>query len=283
MRRLIVLGTGTGVGKTYVAERLIRALAEALPSEDVVGIKAIETGIVGDADSLAVGPAQAQAGAAGEVDSPHGHAPVAPNSSASSNARTDTGIDGAAARSGGAPPSGSDAWTLERVSRGTPIRPHPVRAFPDAVSPHLAARRTGTTLQATAIADAIALHATTIRGWQIVELAGGTFSPLSPTETNLDLALALEPSIWVVVAPDALGVLHDVRATVLAMRASAREPDYLILSAARAPDASSGTNAAELPRVGLRKPDAVLGRDDDADAALAPLITEILRIATQRG
>ncbi len=242
MRRIVVLGTGTAVGKTYFAERLIRALAVARPLEDVVGIKAIETGI----------------------RSPAGR---------SSPER---------ARDAGPPPRQSDAWRLERVSRGTPIRPHPVQGFSDAVSAHLAARRDGRSVNLHRIAECLALHATTIHGWQIVEMAGGVFSPVSRKATNIDLALALEPSIWVVVAPDALGVLHDVRATLLAMHTCARAPDHLVLSAARSIDASSGTNAAELSLIGLPRPAAVLHRGDDAQASLAPLVAKILKARPAR-
>jgi dethiobiotin synthetase len=99
--------------------------------------------------------------------------------------------------------------------------------------------------------------------WSIVETAGGVFSPLSETATNLDLALALEPATWVLVAADALGVLHDVSATLQAMRARNRAPDHLVLCAARAPDASTGSNATELAALGIATPSAVLARDDD--------------------
>lgn len=233
MRRIVVLGTGTAVGKSYVARRLIEALAQRT-EEDVIGIKPVETGIVRRADSRA------------------------------------------------APPARSDARALEDVSRGTPIRPHPIRAFPQPISPHLAARLGRQHLSAGALAARVTLHGTTIRGWQVIETAGGAFSPLNATECNVDLARALDPSIWVVVAPDALGVLHDVRAALLAMRALGREPDYLVLSAARRPDASLGTNARELPRVGLPKPIAVLRRGDDGRRALAPLVRRLLAARQRR-
>jgi len=109
--------------------------------------------------------------------------------------------------------------------------------------------------------------------WSVVETAGGVFSPLSATATNLDLALALEPAIWVLVAADSLGVLHDVTATLQAMRARGRAPDHVVLCAARAPDASTGTNAAELAALGIVTPSAVLARDDERGlAALATLL-----------
>jgi dethiobiotin synthetase len=227
MRRIVVLGTGTDVGKTHVTTRLIRALRAALPDQAVVGIKPVETGVRRPGK-------------------------------------------------GGAPPKGTDAYALESVSRGTPLRPHPLAAFVDPVSPHLAARRQRARLSVDRLASAVTLHGATLRGWQIIETAGGAFSPLSARATNVDLARALEPAIWLLVAPDALGVLHDVRATLLALSASARAPDYLVLSAARGADASVGTNGTELARVGLPKPIAIVGRNND-DAALAPLVLALLR------
>jgi dethiobiotin synthetase len=114
--------------------------------------------------------------------------------------------------------------------------------------------------------------------WQLIETAGGLFSPLSRRATNLDLALALEPALWILVAHDGLGVLHDVRATLLALRAvTTRTPDYLVLSASRTPDASTGTNAHELARLGLPKPIAVLSPHGDAPRELLPLARALLK------
>ncbi|HEX3597731.1 MAG TPA: dethiobiotin synthase [Polyangiaceae bacterium] len=244
VRRVVILGTGTAVGKTYFAQRLIEALVSTTQL-DVIGIKAIETGFTRPYPT--------------PRDSERRRAKGSPE---------------------GAPPAASDAERLERVSRGTPMRPHPVCVFAAPVSPHLAARREHASLRTSTIARAIALHATTIRGWQIVETAGGVFSPLNARETNFDLARRLDPSIWVVIAPDSLGVLHDVRATLLAMRASGRAPDHLVLCAARGIDASTGTNAAELPRVGLPKPIAILGRDG-SPGSLGPLVRKLLARRTR--
>ena len=232
MNRIVVLGTGTDVGKTYVTTRLVRALCRALPDQDVVGMKPVETGVRRHLKR-------------------------------------------------GAPAHGTDAWALEQVSRGTPLRPHPLAAFADPVSPHLAARRERASISCKALARAVALHATTLHGWQVIETAGGVFSPLSPRTTNLELACALEPAVWILVAPDALGVLHDVRATLRAMQGAARAPDYLVLSAARAPDASVGTNGVELARVGLPKPVAIVA-SQDGDEALAPLVNALIRTANRR-
>jgi dethiobiotin synthetase len=92
------------------------------------------------------------------------------------------------------------------------------------------------------------------------------FSPLSEDATNFELARALEPAIWVLVAPDSLGVLHDLSATLQAMRARGRAPEHVVLSAAREPDASTGTNASELAALSIATPTAVLTRNDDRGA-----------------
>lgn len=222
LRRLVVLGSGTGVGKTFVAVAVARALSARGCA--VIATKPVETGCVGS----------------------------------------------------GEPVPGTDAWQLEAASTAGVIRPHPLYAFPDPVSPHLAARRAGVAIETTAIARWVArveqeaLQRTTLHynhAWSIVETAGGALSPLSEAATNIDLARELEPATWLLVAPDALGVLHDLRATLSALRAIARPPDLVALSAAREADASTGTNASELVRLGIATPTAILERDSDAGAA----------------
>ena len=64
-------------------------------------------------------------------------------------------------------------------------------------------------------------------GWVLIETAGGALSPINENHTNLDLAVALEPSYWVLVGADRLGVLHDMRATLLAMANLTRLPDII--------------------------------------------------------
>jgi hypothetical protein len=102
--------------------------------------------------------------------------------------------------------------------------------------------------------------------------------------SNFELARALEPSIWLLVAADALGVLHEISATLKAMRASGREPDHLVLSGAREPDASSGGNAAELATLGIARASAVLARNDDrgVSALLDRLLEDEARGALRR-
>lgn len=169
----------------------------------------------------------------------------------------------------------SDARQLGRVStcREALPQPHPIHAFPDPISPHLAARRAGIALDVDRLASAISVWSD-MASWALVETAGGALSPLAPARTNADLARALEPARLIVVAPDSLGVLHDVRATLLALRAVHREPDHVVLSRARPPDASTGTNAAELAALGIATVCAVVGSDPVSD--LEPLVEQLL-------
>jgi dethiobiotin synthetase len=149
----------------------------------------------------------------------------------------------------------------------------PFHALGEPISPHLAARREG---------RAIALEP--IRRWveerersqpedvtTLIETAGGLFSPLGPGLSNADLARALDPDALLLVAPDRLGVLHDVAATLAAWRDAA----VVVLSAPEHPDASTGTNAAELASLGLADVAAVFPRAaidaSEAEAAAARL------------
>jgi dethiobiotin synthetase len=227
--RIVVLGCGTGVGKTRLSVALLRALAaRGLPA---LGLKPIESGI-------AVGIADGE------------------------------GRDAA---------DGSDAAALERASSIQTQLSHPLYALRDPVSPHLAARRAGTQIDVKRItswveqSEASAISAlretphvlSRSAIWTVIETAGGVFSPLAPAVSNFELARALDPAIWVLVAADALGVLHEVSATLKAMRACGHEPEHLVLSGAREPDASTGGNAAELDTLGIATVSAVLPRNDD--------------------
>jgi dethiobiotin synthetase len=149
----------------------------------------------------------------------------------------ETGLGGAMA---------SDTERLERAS--TFHVQHFGYLFADPVSPHLAARNDGTTIDTDALAD----HVRAVRRQAdvvLVELAGGLFTPLSDELVNADLARDLAPDVMLLVAPDRLGVLHDVLAAV---RAAATVPlpiDAVVLVTPAAPDASAGRNADELARL----------------------------------
>lgn len=229
MPRVIVLGTGTNVGKTHVTRALALALRNLAPSATVAALKPIESGFE--------------------------------------------------------PSGGSDADRLAGVASGITLpRPHPLVALPDPVSPHLAARRAGLEpIEVSAVAAWLAKWELEMASrvlsshlWSLVESAGALFSPLAPSATNFDLARALEPAIWVLVAPDALGVLHDVRVTWEACAQRGRVPDYLVLSAARAADASTGTNFDELRTLGIATPLQCVPRDSEDLSLLArALLTHV--------
>jgi dethiobiotin synthetase len=214
------------VGKTFVAEALVRYLAAR--GHAVAGLKPVETGCRTNAE--------------------------------------------------GAPIEG-DAARLEAASLLVKLpRPHPLYAFMDPVAPSLAARREGQAVQAEAIVSWMdrvrsVNHAELAL---VIETAGGVFSPVSDTTSNFDLAQSLGDAQWVLVAPDRLGVLHEVRATLVAMKSLGRSPDWLVLNAAETPDSSSGTNAAELQRLGVTLPTVLLRRGDPT--SLAPLLGAVLPI-----
>jgi len=186
--RVVVLGTGTDVGKTYVTSCLVRGLRARA---SVVALKPVESGVEASAT-----------GDAGTIALAAGHSP--------------------------------------RLS---------IWRFPRPVSPHLGARERGLPLDVTEVAGWVAQQeADAGAAVSVVELAGGAFSPLGHGVTNVDLALALDPALWLLVAPDSLGVLHDVTAT---LRALPRRPDALVLSGARPPDQSTGSNAQELVELAI--------------------------------
>lgn len=142
----------------------------------------------------------------------------------------------------------------------------PLFAFEPPISPHLAARQAGVTITAQAVVErALALGAPLV-----IESAGGLFSPISDTETNHEIAARLAilcaptPFQLLLVAPDRIGVIHDVGATV---RASQFPLPIVALSAPAVPDASTGTNGAELMRLGLAKAVVELPRGAPGGAA----------------
>ena len=200
---LVILGTGTEVGKTYATCQLAAIVAGRRADSRVLAVKPIETGVT----CLEV----------------------------------------------------TDAARLGNISVPT-SRPAHAYAFEPAVSPHLASRMSSARIDLRKILRWIDERRRSIDSgdafnayepsWVLIETAGGVFSPISEECTNLDLAVALEPSLWVLVAPDRLGVLHDIRATLIAMATLARIPDIILLNATRSQDASAGTNRRELELLG---------------------------------
>src|SRR5579872_6723621 len=178
-RLVVVSGTGTGIGKTHVAEALLLALGQR--GLRAAGVKPVETGFDG-------GPA-------------------------------------------------SDEARLAKASsfhvKHTGVR------FADPVSPHLAAREAGRPISLDSLVAEIEA-ARSNADLVLAELAGGLFSPLSDTETNADLAKALRPDVLLLVAPDRLGVLHDLIAATRAAQAGSLRVDGVALVAPDLPDTSTG-------------------------------------------
>jgi dethiobiotin synthetase len=112
------------------------------------------------------------------------------------------------------------------------------------VSPHLAAREEGVTLDLQAVAEEVSRVRRVTD--MLVELPGGLFSPLSDTEVGADLVQRLGPDVVLLVAPNRLGVLHDVRAVAEAGRGRRLALDGVVLNAPSVEDASSASNPAEL-------------------------------------
>jgi dethiobiotin synthetase len=214
--RVVILGTGTDVGKTYVTACLARGLREHGP---VLALKPIESGV-----------APGAAGDAGTIAGAAGHAPLL------------------------------SSWRF--------VRP---------VSPHLGAREQGVVIDVGKVASWVGQQEA-MAGAQVslVETAGGAFSPLGVGVTNVELARALDPALWLLVASDALGVLHDVAAT---LRALPRAPDAVVLSGARTADQSTGTNAAELSRLGITE---VLEVVVAGATSCSATVEWLLRLSTQQ-
>jgi dethiobiotin synthetase len=225
VRRIVVVGTGTGVGKTWLSCALLRRLRTL--GHTALGLKPIESGVIPGAETDAAALASAGLGAEDPV---HAH--------------------------------------------GTP----PYR-LADPISPHLAALRAGTSIDLRAALryvqereSVIARRASPVT---LIESAGGLFSPLGQGISNFDLARALEPAAWLLVAPDSLGVLHDLSATLLAARSLGRLPDAVALCRARPADASTGTNAEEVARLGIGPRPHVFASEDATE--LGALAEALLR------
>ena len=142
--------------------------------------------------------------------------------------------------------SGPDGSLLERLSTFHVKQFPPPYLLARAVSPHLAAREEGRTIDVAAIRayveDARAAHVAGV----VVELAGGLFSPLGRDLCNANLAMELEADAVLLVAPDRLGVLHDLGSTTRAAAALGLPLHGIVLNTPAAADLSTGSNAAEV-------------------------------------
>jgi dethiobiotin synthetase len=260
--RVVLVGTGTGVGKTHVACAL---LAEWAGSRRVVGLKPIETGIiVGRRRRGAEQSDQGRLTASAQMF----HVKRAGGARA-----LERGVSEAAIRSRlGEPRS---FHVKQRVGVRPPIsgRPRSLRApiarvsaphpqaslytFPEPVSPHLAARDAAVRIDLGVIERWVEDHEAPVT---LIETAGGLFSPLGHASTNFELTRAMHPDAVVLVAPDRLGVLHELTTTLALSAARGGLPIGVVLSAPEVPDASTGRNGAELEALGIAAPIATFPR-----------------------
>jgi dethiobiotin synthase len=221
MHTIVILGTGTGVGKTYTSTVIIDLLVGHFPGA-VMGLKPLESGVL--------------------------H------------------------------PDHSDASILATHSRPI-LAPQHAFALSAPLSPHLAASLEGQEISVNAIVDWV--HGRTSSShpldWLLVETAGGAFSPLNPLETNATLAKALDPSLCMLVAPDRLGVLHDLSATLIALEQVTRRPDLIVLDTPEVYDSSTGTNRKEIERLRIAEIAGLVGRNTGFNQTDASRLLEYLR------
>ena len=138
-----------------------------------------------------------------------------------------------------------DGATLERLSTFHVKRFPPPYLLARAVSPHLAARDEGTTVELPVIAGYVRAIRE-VADAVLVELPGGLFSPLARGLSNADVVRAVAADVVLLDAPDRLGVLHDVAAAVRAATAADVVLTGVVLVAPESADSSTGTNAEEL-------------------------------------
>ena len=324
--RIVLVGTGTGVGKTHVACALLSAWSHRA---GVVGLKPIETGIGSGDEGLANGggsvndrtrseawllrggagkarggedrrrgaaggPRAAGAGArgakAGRAGDSGGHGGRSAQGSLGSGRPgaghlgfPGLGSPGRSASRGGEEASDQERLALaaqmfhvkrSRGQRRSPRAPgsgsiQPLRslyAFPEPVSPHLAARDAGTRIDIGLIERWVSAHEAAVT---VIETAGGLFSPLGHGLTNFELLQALRPHAAILVASDRLGVLHELTTTLALASARGGPALAVVLSAPAKRDASTGRNADELDALGIAHPVALFPRAAPSAVATA--------------
>jgi dethiobiotin synthetase len=177
----------------------------------------------------------------------------------------ESGVDGA---------MGEDERALGEASTFHVKRPPLQVRLRAGVSPHLAARMEGRRLDLAALAAEVArLRAASD---VLVELPGGLFSPLTDDVLNADLLSLLAPDRTLLVAPDRLGVLHDVLSATEAAAARGLRLSGVVLNAPPAPDASTGQNGPELGRLCSTPLLAVVARAADATATRDPAVPALV-------
>ena len=141
--------------------------------------------------------------------------------------------------------------------------------FEPPISAHRAAAEAGVDIDPAAIVtDAIGARASSAL---LVELPGGLFSPLSLSLRNADLVTLLAPTLHVLLAPNRLGVLHDVLVTLRAYPAI----DAVLLTPAATVDVSQSANDHDLRSLGAPCL-GTLPRATPEELALHPLIASLV-------
>jgi dethiobiotin synthetase len=141
------------------------------------------------------------------------------------------------------------------------VQTPPLYALGDPVSPHLAARREGRAIEIASVVTWVRQRELEVKSdVTIIETAGGLFSPLGPGQSNATLVTALSPHVLILIAPDRLGVLHDIAATMLAWGSREQPRLVVAMSAPLAADAATTSNAAELAALGICQVAAVFPR-----------------------
>jgi dethiobiotin synthetase len=138
----------------------------------------------------------------------------------------------------------SDAERLASVSTFHVKHP-PGLQLSAAVSPHLAARLEGKVLDWSKVVE----FTRDLRSQGVavlLELPGGLFTPLSDELRSVDGLALLHPSATLLVAPDRLGVLHDVGAAITGAKHVGVAIAAIGLVTPETSDPSTGRNAQEL-------------------------------------
>ncbi len=144
---------------------------------------------------------------------------------------------------GGTP---SDATRLAEASTFHVKHP-PTLQLAAALSPHRAAELENRSLpweQVTAFVRMLREQGVAV----LLELPGGLFTPLTQDMLNIDTLDTLGPSATLLLAPDRLGVLHDVGATLAGAAHKAVRITAVGLVYPAQPDASTDGNASDLKR-----------------------------------
>jgi dethiobiotin synthetase len=149
------------------------------------------------------------------------------------------------------------------------------------LSPHLAARYENIEIRVQAIAKSMDEARRQADG-VVTELAGGLFTPIADDACNVDLARTLAPDSILLVAPDRLGVLHDVIASVRAASAASMPIEGVVLMAPEQPDQSTGRNAAELTRAGGISVLAVFPRGSPAELSELQAMMQLVGVIARR-